>query len=81
MVSAKIQIKVNKSELTKIINQAENLVYEGSEFMAEEMIKSISSGDKIGKRDRNLKPGDDLLVVVYEVEPSSGKIYARTFND
>jgi len=37
--------------------------------------------DKIGKRDRNLKPGDDLLVVVYEVEPSSGKIYARTFND
>jgi ribosomal protein S1 len=37
--------------------------------------------DKIGKIDKNLKPGDDLLVVVYEVEPSSGKIYARTFND
>ena len=50
MVSAKIQIKVNKSELTKIINQAENLVYEGSEFMAEEMKKSISSGAKSGKR-------------------------------
>ena len=50
MVSAKIQIKVNKSELTKIINQAENLVNVGSEFMAEEMKKSISSGAKSGKR-------------------------------
>ncbi len=37
--------------------------------------------EKIGKKSKNLKPGDDLLVLVYEVEPSSGKIYARTFND
>jgi HK97 gp10 family phage protein len=50
MVSAKIQIKLNKSELTKIINQAENLVYDGSVYMAEEMKKSISSGAKSGKK-------------------------------
>ena len=50
MVSAKIQIKVNKDELTKIINQAENLVSESSNYMAEEMKKSISSGAKSGKR-------------------------------
>ena len=50
MVSAKIQIKVNKSELTKIINQAENLVYDGSVYMAEEMKQSIASGAKSGRR-------------------------------
>lgn len=50
MVSAKIQIKLNKAELTKIINQAENLVYDGSVYMAEEMKKSISSGAKSGRR-------------------------------
>ena len=50
MVSAKIQIKVNKAELTKIINQAENLVYDGSVYMAEEMKKSIASGAKSGRR-------------------------------
>jgi HK97 gp10 family phage protein len=50
MVSAKIQIKLNKAELTKIINQAENLVYDGSVYMAEEMKKSISSGAKSGKK-------------------------------
>jgi HK97 gp10 family phage protein len=50
MVSAKIQIKLNKAELTKIINQAENLVYDGSVYMAEEMKKSIASGAKSGKR-------------------------------
>ena len=37
--------------------------------------------DKIGKNAKHLKPGDDLLVMVYEVEASSGKIYARTLND
>ena len=50
MVSAKIQIKLNKAELTKIINQAENLVYDGSVYMAEEMKKSIASGAKSGKK-------------------------------
>ena len=50
MVSAKIQIKLNKAELTKIINQAENLVYDSSVYMAEEMKKSISSGAKSGKK-------------------------------
>jgi HK97 gp10 family phage protein len=50
MVSAKIQIKLNKAELTKIINQAENLVYDGSVYMAEEMKKSISSGAKSGRK-------------------------------
>ena len=50
MVSAKIQINLNKAELTKIINQAENLVYDGSVYMAEEMKKSISSGAKSGKK-------------------------------
>ena len=50
MVSAKIQIKLNKAELTKIINQAEDLVYDGSVYMAEEMKKSISSGAKSGKK-------------------------------
>jgi len=37
--------------------------------------------DKIGKKTKNLKPGDDLLVTVYEVEPSSGKIFAEPVND
>ena len=37
--------------------------------------------DKIGKKTRGLKPGDDLLVMVYEVEPSSGKIFAEPVND
>ena len=50
MVSAKIQIKVNKAELTKIINQAENLVYDGSAYMAEEMKKNIASGAKSGRK-------------------------------
>jgi HK97 gp10 family phage protein len=50
MVSAKIQIKLNKAELTKIINQAENLVYDGSVYMAEDMKKSIASGAKSGRR-------------------------------
>jgi len=50
MVSAKIQIKVNKAELFKIINQAENLVSDSSVYMAEEMKKSISSGAKSGRK-------------------------------
>ncbi len=37
--------------------------------------------DKIGKKTKNLKPGDDLLVTVYEVEPASGKIFAEPVND
>ena len=37
--------------------------------------------DKIGKKTKTLKPGDDLLVMVYEVEPSSGKIFAEPVND
>ena len=53
MVSAKIQIKVNSSELKKIINQAENLVSESSVYMAEEMKKSITSGAKSGRRYEN----------------------------
>jgi HK97 gp10 family phage protein len=50
MVSAKIQIKLNKAELTKIINQAENLVSDSSVYMAEEMKKSIASGAKSGRK-------------------------------
>lgn len=50
MVSAKIELKINKAELNKIINQAENLVYDGSVYMAEEMKKSIASGTKSGNR-------------------------------
>lgn len=53
MVSAKIQLKINKAELNKIINQAENLVYDGSVYMAEEMKKSIASGTKSGRRYEN----------------------------
>ena len=37
--------------------------------------------DKIGKKTKTLKPGDDLLVMVYEVEPSSGKIFAEPVNE
>jgi ribosomal protein S1 len=37
--------------------------------------------DKIGKKAKTLKPGDDLLVLIYEVEVSTGKIYAQTIND
>jgi ribosomal protein S1 len=37
--------------------------------------------DKIGKKEKNLKPGDDLLVMVYEVEPASGKIFAEPVNE
>jgi len=37
--------------------------------------------EKIGKKTKNLKPGDDLLVTVYEVEPASGKIFADPVND
>jgi ribosomal protein S1 len=37
--------------------------------------------DKIGKKTKLLKTGDDLLVMVYEVEPSSGKIFAEPEND
>lgn len=50
MVSAKIELKINKAELNKIINQAENLVYDSSVYMAEEMKKSIASGTKSGRR-------------------------------
>lgn len=37
--------------------------------------------DKIGRKAKTLKPGDDLLVLIYEVEVSTGKIYAQTLND
>jgi ribosomal protein S1 len=37
--------------------------------------------ERIGKKTKNLKPGDDLLVTVYEVEPASGKIFADPVND
>jgi len=37
--------------------------------------------DKIGKNTKNLKPGDDLQVMVYEVEPTSGKLFAEPVND
>ena len=37
--------------------------------------------ERIGKNTKNLKPGDDLLVTVYEVEPASGKIFAEPVND
>jgi ribosomal protein S1 len=37
--------------------------------------------ERIGKKTKNLKPGDDLLVTVYEVEPASGKIFAEPVND
>jgi HK97 gp10 family phage protein len=50
MVKATVELKINKAELTKIINQAENLVHDGSVYMAEEMKKSISSGAKSGKK-------------------------------
>jgi HK97 gp10 family phage protein len=50
MVKATVELKINEAELTKIINQAENLVHDGSVYMAEEMKKSISSGAKSGKK-------------------------------
>jgi small subunit ribosomal protein S1 len=37
--------------------------------------------ERIGKKTKDLKPGDDLLVTVYEVEPASGKIFAEPVND
>ena len=37
--------------------------------------------ERVGKKTNNLKPGDDLLVTVYEVEPASGKIFAEPVND
>ena len=50
MVSSKIHIKVNKTELENIIKQAGNVISDSSVYMAEEMKKSISSGAKSGKR-------------------------------
>ncbi len=37
--------------------------------------------DKLGKRARNLKNGDELMVAIYEVETISGKIYAEPVNE
>jgi len=50
MVSAKIQIKINSTELKNLLNKAENLVNDSSVYMAEEMKKSIASGAKSGRR-------------------------------
>ena len=50
MIEAKFQLKVNDAELKNLLNKAENLVYESSEYMAEEMKTSIASGAKSGKR-------------------------------
>jgi len=50
MVSAKVQIKVNHSELKNLLTKAENIVNESSEYMAEEMKKSITTGAKSGKQ-------------------------------
>ena len=53
MVSAKVQIKVNESELKNLIKKAEIIVNESSDYMAEEMKKSIASGAKSGRRYEN----------------------------
>lgn len=53
MVSAKVQIKVNHSELKNLLTKAENIVNESSEYMAEEMKKSITTGAKSGKQYEN----------------------------
>lgn len=37
--------------------------------------------ERLGKNTKNLKPGDDLLVTVYEVEPASGKIFAEPVDE
>lgn len=37
--------------------------------------------DKLVKRSRNLKNGDELMVAIYEVETISGKIYAEPVNE
>jgi len=84
MVSAKVQIKLNKAELTKIINQAENLVYDGSVYMAAEMKKSIASGAKSGKKYGNhtsSAPGQSpanwtgKLIRSIKVQKSKGKAF------
>ena len=37
--------------------------------------------ERLGKKSKNLKTGDDLLVFVYEVETTSGKIFAEPVNE
>jgi ribosomal protein S1 len=37
--------------------------------------------DKLGKKSKNLKSGDELVVSIYDVEPTTGKIFAEPNND
>jgi len=37
--------------------------------------------DKLGKKTKNLKSGDELVVSIYEVETTTGKIFAEPNND
>lgn len=37
--------------------------------------------EKTGKKEKNLKPGDSLMVSVYSVELSTGKIFAEPINE
>ncbi len=50
MVSAKIELKINTSVLKNLITKTEILISESSDYMAEEMKKSITSGAKSGKQ-------------------------------
>lgn len=44
-------------------------------------IMALIPQEKFGKKEKYLKPGDELLVSVYEVELTSGKIFAEPVNE
>lgn len=44
-------------------------------------LMALIPNERLGKKERNLKPGDDLVVNLYEVEPTTGKIFAESINE
>jgi len=74
------QIKEGTTEPTeaKIKHKRKNgILVELSEFG----LMALIPQDKIGRKTKTLKPGDDLLVLIYEVETTSGKIFAKPANE
>ena len=50
MVSSKVILRINESEFTKLLVDAEKITNDAADYMAEEMKKSIMSGSKSGSR-------------------------------
>jgi HK97 gp10 family phage protein len=50
MVSATVQVKIDKASLLLILDKADKLTDEAADIMAAEMKKSITSGPKSGRR-------------------------------